>query len=186
MKEPTCLLQVFNARNWMLKATNFSAMLSLSDCPGCSSLRKEVETLILRVESLEAMDQNITIREICRAVEKKICLEAVGGIVGKMKNGFYCFSKFDSQKPTEKAALEVVLTKYQVSEKLIAYLKDEGDITTHDNRNKLTVAILEDALKDGDDDTDQVLAKENFIRALHALHMVGSDGIIVAKTVKKK
>lgn len=171
----------------MLKATHYSTMLSLSDCPGCSSLRKEVETLKenydamkLKVACLEAKDQIITIREICRAVEKKICLEAVGGTVSKMKKAFFCFSKFDS-KPTDKANLEAVLTKYQVSADLIMYLKDEGDSATHDNRNKLTVAMLEVALQDDEDDADQVLAKRNFICALHALRMVGSDGIIIVK-----
>ncbi len=185
----------------MLKATHYSTMLSLSDCPGCNSLRKEVKNLKdnydaikmnhdaikmnhdaikMKEASLEAKDQIITIREICRAVEKKIGLEAVGGTVSKMKKAFFCFSKFDS-KPTDKANLEAVLTKYQVSADLIMYLKDEGDIATQDDRNKLTVAVLEVALQDDDDDADQVLAKRNFICALHALRMVGSDGIIIVK-----
>ena len=55
-------------------------------------------------------------------------------------------------------------------------MEDEGDTTTHDNRNKLTVSMLEVALKDDDYDADQVLEKENFIRALHVLRMVGCDG----------
>ena len=68
----------------------------------------------------------------------------------------------------------------------IRYLKRIGDEITHYNINKLTVpmihwqiALLEDA-----DYADALLAKENFIRALHTLGMVrtlGSDGIIHVK-----
>ena len=187
--------------------------MSLSDCPGCSSLRNEVkslkdnhetlkdnhetlkdnhetlkenyktlkdiyDTIQMKVASLEAKDQFITIREICRAVEKKICMEAVGST--KMKKGFFCFSKFESN-PTEKARLDDVLTKYQVSAGLIMYLTNEWDKVTHDDRNKLTVAMLDVALHDDEDDAEIVVDKRNFISALHQLGMVGSDGIIMVK-----
>ena len=92
----------------------------------------------------------------------------------------FCFSKFESE-PTDQALLEAVLKKYRVSADLITYLEDEGDTTTHDNRNKLTVSMLEVALKDDDYDADQVLEKENFIRALHVLRMVGCDSGIIIK-----
>jgi hypothetical protein len=63
----------------MLEATHYSTMLSFSDSPGCTSQRKEVEILKKKMAILEANDQNITISEIYRSVEKKLCLEAVGG-----------------------------------------------------------------------------------------------------------
>ena len=67
--------------------------------------------------------------------------------------------KFES-KPSDQALLEAALKKYQVSADLITYLEDEGDTTTHDNRNKLTVSMLEVALKDDDYDANQVWRKK--------------------------
>jgi hypothetical protein len=61
------------------------------------------------------------------------------------------------------------------------YLKDVGDrvtVLTDDDRNKVTVAMIEVALMDEDDDADQVMEKTNFVQALHTLGMVRSDSII--------
>jgi hypothetical protein len=136
----------------------------------------EIDELKKKMAVLEANDQRVTVREICTAVERKLCLEAAGSMA-KMKNGYYCFSLFES-KPVEKAQLDSVLSKYQVSSTLIGYLKEHGGNVTHDN---WTVPLLESAILDNDDDADAVSEKEKLVRALYALGMVKSDGSIFVK-----
>ena len=84
-------------------------MLSLSDCPCCISLRKDLEapktkvadyhtlkakvadydTIKEQVAILAVKNQSITIREICRVAEKKLCLENVGGSASKMRKSHF-------------------------------------------------------------------------------------------------
>jgi glutaredoxin-related protein len=75
---------VFKAKKLMLKATHYSTMLSLSDCPGCSSLRKEVETLKenydaikMKVASLEVKYQIITIHDMAQDFQSSHASAAV-------------------------------------------------------------------------------------------------------------
>ena len=143
------------------------------------ALRKEMASAVAEIDELkkksivQANDQHVTVPEICRTVERKLCLEAAGS-TAKMKNGYYCFSLFES-KPVEKARLDSVLSKYHVSSTLIGYLKEHGGNVTHDH---WTVPMLESSILDIDDDADAVSEKENLVRALYALGMVMSNGCI--------
>ena len=74
-------------------------------------LKREAENLTQKMVVFEVNDQGVPIREIYRAVEKRLGLEALGGSVNKMRKSVFCFSKFESTL-IEKAKLETVLTRY--------------------------------------------------------------------------
>ncbi len=93
-----------------------------------SALQKEMASAVAEIDGLkkksivQANDQHVTVPEICRAVERKLCLEAADSMAN-IKNGYYCFSLFEL-KPVEKAQLNSVLSKYYVSSTLIGFLKE--------------------------------------------------------------
>ena len=89
-------------------------IMCMTECAGCIRLQGEVNDLKARVENLEArvanleteltrlkkIDAKMTVREICKTLERHICAEAVG----KNEQGrkifvdFFCFKALTSKK----------------------------------------------------------------------------------------
>ena len=139
-----------------------------------AELSERLSRVEKRLNETSAVNDKITIREICRVVERHMCLKAVGGNKRQARKEFFNFAQFVKESDQGKE-LQKLFEEMKFSETFIKRLKDDGNAATHDNRSHMTVGEVQQHLKkivEDEDDEKEVLA---FVSALTTFGLVDPD-----------
>jgi hypothetical protein len=119
--------------------------------------KEKYNHLFQRASRLQQMDAVITIRQICYALEWRICLQAAGS-----------------------KTLEEVMASLNLRKGTIEKLKKNGDVVVHDNRSILKTSEIREILAQDESDEIDKQQHDAFIAALYELEMVLEDGTVDA------
>lgn len=145
----------------------------IAECAASAGLATRVARLREDISILEARRKRISLPEICKAVEQRVCLK-VAGSTKLARKSFFNFERFrDAGRSWE---IDAVLEPMKITQDLLYMLGDQERIAVHDDRSTLTVAAVE-ALLDGSSDCE-CDEKQCFLSALADLGMIGMDGIV--------
>jgi hypothetical protein len=144
-------------------------------------LQEEVSDLRDEVTGLRRKDKKITIREVARAMEWRICVRAAGSKT-KAKAGLYNFDKINkSRQPGVIDALAAQLLALKLREDTLGFLKDLGDEVVHDARTMEAVE-MRSILRSMETSEDEATQYDAVIEALGELKMIQDDGCIMASS----
>jgi hypothetical protein len=144
-------------------------------------LRADLAEMKVQLDRLVRSEGKVTLREICRVLERHLCLQAClqqGSTAIEASGSYFNFAKVKGHKGMFRV-LERGLQElgFCTSTDFIDKLKDEGNAVVHQNRDCPNIDELRARLRDrGDGDCQNSAA---FVNALVSFGMVSPDGRIV-------
>jgi hypothetical protein len=143
-------------------------------------VNEEFNLLFQRALRLQQMNAVITIREICEALEWRICMKAAGSKT-RAKRGRQTFRKIQQSADMEaKGSLEAVMASLELLEGTIDNVKEYGNAAVHDNRSILKPRKIREILAQDESDEIDTQQHDAFVAALYELEMVLEDGTVNA------
>ena len=144
-----------------------------------ADVKVHVNTLQTQLDHVLRRDATVTLREICRILERHLCL-GVAGSKTQAKKNYFNFAKVKNDE-TMFAELERDLQQrgFTSSTNFIDRLKDVGDaFPAHQDRDCPTLDELRARLCDQNDDEEDRQNSMAFLKALESFGMVSSEGRI--------
>ena len=143
-----------------------------------TGVKVHVDKLQSQLDHLLRKDSTVTLRQICRILERHLCLQVAGSKTQAKKN-YFNFAKVKNDK-TMFAELErdLQLRGFTSSTNFIDRLKDVGDAAVHQDRDCPTLDEFRAQLCDQNDDEEDRQNSMAFLKALESFGMVSSKGRI--------
>ncbi len=149
---------------------------------GCvlTEMRERYPLLNEMVSQLIERDARITLRDVCIAMERRICVQAAGS-KARAKNGLFNFEKIQESADMEaKGSLEAIMENLNLSEDTVEFWGDSARKAANNAHGSLTPSAIREILAQDESDEIDTQQHDAFVAALCKLEMVLEDGTVDA------
>ena len=132
------------------------------------NLEARVANLETELTRLKKIDAKMTVREICKTLERHICAEAVGGKRARSEDicRFFLLQGSDFQE------VKTLLGTLGLTTGFLYIIGDLGNNVAYEDGETITVPMLRSLINNPDDYQEMKDKKQKFIEALYRYKMV--------------